>query len=153
METGLPAPLAWGRGGIGKVGFGGPHHPAGSSRSLPHHPSAPPTRPVRFGAQLTFAPSVYLTPLQQSPKPQQSAPHPLRPPAESRGRLLHLARGAENLVALCLGLPETQGRLPGSGPQPAIQDWEASAAGPPTLWRSANRGGAVFRGAEPGSRW
>lgn len=118
METGLPAPQAWVRGGLGKVGFGGPHHPVGSSRSLPHHPSAPhPARQIWHPADIR--PFSVPNPTPAIPKPTTVRPTS----SEAAGReprapfaLVRRGRGAENPVALGLGLPETPGRLPGSGP-------------------------------------
>lgn len=118
METGLPAPQAWVRGGLGKVGFGGPHHPVGSSRSLPHHPSAPhPARQIWHPADIR--PFSVPNPTPAIPKPTTVRPTS----SEAAGREprapfapVRRGRGAENPVALGLGLPETPGRLPGSGP-------------------------------------
>lgn len=117
METGFPAPLAWGRGGIGKVGFGGLSLLAADSGSFGVS-RQPPTSPLNFG----HSPLRCTYPRPNNPQTHHSPPHiPRRPPAESRGRLLHRCGAASagcrgNPAALGLGFPATPGRLPGSGP-------------------------------------
>lgn len=141
METGLPAPLAWGRGGIGKVGFGASavSADAGSPRRLPQRlPSAPDLSPKLW----TFSPTVYLTALQPSPDPPQSSPRsaatgrepraPFAPVRRARGAEVTPQRwawGSPKRRADCLGVARGRGL------------WGASATGPGPLRRSTTRWG------------